>query len=135
MKKLRFDLAYKEQRILDLLWANPEGLTSVNLLEMEPELYPTPVYVHRAINSLIAKELIEECGSVKYNKQYARKFKASLSKEEFAAGLLTQKGIGFKYIGGIAKAFYKDYAVNVEDRATVLGELEQMIKDLKGSAR
>ena len=132
MKKERFDLSDKEQRVMDLLWENPEGLTSVDILEQARDILTTPVYVHRALNVLLAKKLIEECGSVRYNKQYARKFKASMTREEFGAGLLAQRGMGISSLHRIAVAFCKQESDNQEEREKLIEELEQMINDLRG---
>ena len=33
MKKTRFELSFREQQIMDLLWNAKEGLTSVDILE------------------------------------------------------------------------------------------------------
>lgn len=132
MKKTRFELSSREQRVMDLFWNTNEVLTSVDILEQLHDIMLNPTYVHRSLTILLEKQFIEECGSVRYNKQYARKFKPSITREEFAAGLLTEKGIHFHSLNGIAMAFLKQSTnINPQEKQEIIDELKQMITKLE----
>lgn len=132
MKKTRFELSSREQQVMDLFWNSSEGLTSVDILEKLSDIMINPTYVHRSLSILLEKGFIEECGSVRYNKQYARKFKPAITREEFAAGLLTEKGINFNSLNGIAMAFLKQSnSINEQSKKEVINELKQIINELE----
>lgn len=132
MKKLKYDLAEREQEILNLLWNTESGLTSVDILEQSPEIMKNSTYIHRALTVLEEKGLIEVCGTVRYNKQYARKFKVSLTKEEFAAGLLCERGFSVNSLNGIAAAFIKCSSKGNEDmKQAAIHKLKEMIEHLE----
>ena len=130
MKKTRFELSFREQQIMDLLWNAKEGLTSVDILEQHSDIMINATYVHRSISVLLEKGFIRECGSVRYNKQYARKFQPELSREEFMAGLLVEKGVQLSSLNGIAMAFLNK-ANDLQKKKEVICELKQMINELE----
>lgn len=123
MKKRRFELNSREQQIMELLWANPEGLTSVDIFDQLTEELVNQTYAHRTINSLLDKELIIANGTVRYNKQYARRFITTMTREEFGAGLLLENGIGSSSISELAMSL-------VNQDSTPLNK-EELIKELK----
>lgn len=123
MKKRKYELTLREQKLMDLLWNNPEGLTSVDIFDQLNEIMVNPTYAHRTINSLLERELITDCGTVRYNKQYARKFVASLSREEFGVGLLLENGIGLSSLSELTMSL-----VNQDESST---NKDEIIKDLK----
>ena len=132
MKKARFELSDREQQTMELFWRTEDGLTSVDIIEQLGNIMITPTYAHRTLNTLLDKKLIKECGSVRYNKQYARKFKAAITKEEYAAGLLEEKGINFQSLNGIAMAFLKQSKkINTQEKEEVVRELKKMIADIE----
>ncbi len=132
MKKTRFELSTREQHVMDLFWSTGDGLTSVDILEQLNDIMVNPTYVHRSLSALLEKGFIQECGSVRYNKQYARKFKPTLTKEEFAAGLLAEKGMQLKSLKGIAMAFLNQSDdANSQKKQNVINELKQMIDELE----
>lgn len=132
MKKSRYELSFREQKIMDLLWENHDGLTSVDMLAQLSDVMSSPTHVHRAITSLLSKGLIQECGSVRYNKQYARKFQPALSREEYAAGLLEEKGFSLDSLNSIAAAFLKhSEKPDPQKKEQIIDELKQIIDELE----
>ena len=131
MKKTRFELSTREQRVMDLFWSTNDGLTSVDILEQLSDIMINPTYVHRSLAILLEKGFIEECGSVRYNKQYARKFQPALSKEEFIAGLLSEKGMHLNSLNSSAMAFLKQSPNNSKTKKDIIDELKQMISELE----
>lgn len=130
MKKRRFELTSREQQIMELLWENPEGLTSVDIFEQLTEEMVNPTYTHRAINSLLEKEFITDNGTVRYNKQYARRFITTISREDFGAGLLLENGIGASSISDLAVSLVNQDS-NAVDKDEIIKELKDIIKNLR----
>ena len=117
---------------MELLWNHSEGLTSIDMLQELNEITQSPTYVHRVIKSLLGKNLIRECGSVRYNKQYARKFQATITKEEYAAGLLREKGFCLNSLNGIVSAFVNpDSKHSKKDSQEIIRELKRIITELE----
>lgn len=132
MKKLRYDLSIREQEIMNLLWNSESGLTSVDLLEQSFDIMKNSTYVHRALTILEEKELIEVCGTTRYNKQYARKFKTSLTREEFAAGLLSEKGFSTDSLNSVAMALLRtSLKDNADKKQATVQKLKAMINQLE----
>lgn len=50
MKNRRFELTSREQQVMNLLWNNPERLTSVDIFEQLTDIMVNPTYAHRTIN-------------------------------------------------------------------------------------
>lgn len=130
LSKKQFNLSEKEEMILEKLWENSEGLTSVDMLEQLGDFFINATYVHRTINSLLEKGLIYESGSVRYNKQYARKFHAKYTKEEYIAYFLAQKGIGMHSLSSIAMALIK-HDRNCDDADKIVKDLQTIIDTLQ----
>lgn len=130
MKKRRFELTSREQQVMNLLWDNPEGLTSVDIFEQLTDIMVNPTYAHRTINSLLEKELITDNGTVRYNKQYARKFITTMAREEFGAGLLLENGIGASSLSELAISLVAQDE-NGLDKDELINELKNVIKSLK----
>ena len=84
------------------------------------------------IQSLINKKYISVCGVEKSNTQYARQFEASITKEEYAAILLTNKGIKRKDLVNIVLAMDGTVKGNKEDNEELILELESIINHLRG---
>lgn len=129
MKKRKFELTSREQQVLELLWNNPDGLTSVDIFEQLTEDLVNQTYTHRTINSLLDKELIIDNGTVRYNKQYARRFVATITREDFGAGLLLENGIGASSLSELAMSLVNQD--DTVDKEEIIKELKKIIKCLK----
>lgn len=130
--KGEYQLSIREQRVMDLLWEGETALTSVDILERLSDIMPNATYVHRTINSLLAAELIKECGSIRYRTQYARKFTSCLTREEYAAKYLIKHGIQRKSLGKVTMALVEETRDDANGYTSeLITQLEEIIGKLK----
>lgn len=130
--KDKYQLSKREQSVMDLLWDEGEALTSVDILEALHDVMLNTTYVHRTINSLLEAGLIQECGSVRYRTQYARKFVPCMTREEYAAQYLVKHGIRKKSLGRIAMALFKETQGDKNAYTDeMIEELQEIIDRLK----
>lgn len=130
-----YQLSQREQSVMDLLWDEGEGLTSVDMLERLSDIMPNATYVHRTINPLLEAGLIRECGSVRYRTQYARKFEPCLTREEYAAKYLVRQGIRRKSFGKVAAALFHETREDSKQHTDeLIAQLEEIIENLKAQS-
>lgn len=84
MKKHAAKLTKSEKQVLQLLWDREEPLTSSEIVQFCANRTWKSSYIHILINSLLEKEMIEVVGFKKTTKNYARTFKATMSREEYS---------------------------------------------------
>lgn len=117
---------------MDLLWEKKAALTSVDIFEQLGDVIQNPTYVHRTINQLLAAGLIRECGSVRYNTQYARQFVPCMTREEYAAKYLVKHGIQRESLGKVAVALIKETRDNPsKDTDELIIQLQEIIDEIK----
>ncbi len=130
--KEAYELSKREQYVMDLLWKKEEALTSVDILEQLGDIMQNPTYVHRTINQLLEAGLIQECGSVRYNTQYARKFVPCMTREEYAVKYLVMHGLQRGSFGKVAAALLKEtQSDNNNDMGELITQLQEIIDELK----
>lgn len=124
-------LTKSELEIMELLWQEEEPLTSAQIIEMSVDRTWKKSYVHLLINSLLDKGMIEVVGFIKTTKNYARTFKAKLSKEEYSVGRYTSMQ-SFKQsdIPKMVSALIK----KTED-PSLIEQLEEMIEKKKAELK
>lgn len=132
--KNNYQLSEREQSVMDLLWNKGEALTSVDILEELKDIMPNTTYIHRTINSLLDAGLIQECGSVRYRTQYARKFQPCMTREEYAVKYLIKHGIGKKSLGRVAMALFNEMQGDKDAHTEMIEELQGIIDKLKKQA-
>lgn len=132
MMKDDFQLSVREQSVMDLLWKRGDALTSVDIMEKLGDIMQNITYVHRTINSLLDAGFIQECGSVRYRTQYARKFIPCMTREEYAAKYLIRHGIQAELLGKVAVALLKETQGDGEINADkMIVQLQEIIRYLK----
>lgn len=130
--KEAYQLSKREQCVMDLLWEKEEALTSVDIFEQLGDIMQNQTYVHRTINQLLAANFIQECGSVRYNTQYARKFAPCMTREEYAAKYLVKHGIQRKSLGKVAAALLKETRDDKNKHTDeMIAQLQEIIDELK----
>ncbi len=134
MKK-RGILSVKDEQLLELLWRYNKPLTSIEILEL-PEVVENgwnETSVFRMINSLLAGEYIRVCGLKQNKTQYARKFEAALTKEEYAAKILFDRGMKKNSLAKIALALvkYDNENEDEEESDELIDQLESIINELR----
>ena len=129
MAKKSEHLTESEEELMELFWSRKEALTSVEILKMDFSHSWSDSYLHIMLRSLMKKKMIEVCGTVQYGTQYARQFVPSMTKEEYVAKIITEKGVDKSSLAKVAVAMVKE--TDVETRADLIEELEKIIRELK----
>ena len=75
MKKNKNTLTDSEKQVMELLWKEQKPMTSMEIAEQSTEYGWKSSYVFILIKSLLKKNMIEECGIIQSNTQYARQFR------------------------------------------------------------
>ena len=132
MMKDEYQLSKREQCVMDLLWEKGEALTSVDIFEQLGDIIQNPTYVYRTINQLLNANFIQECGSVRYNTQYARKFVPCMTREEYAAKYLVRHGIHRESLGKVAVALIQETQDDKNKHTDeMIAQLQEIIDALK----
>lgn len=121
----------REEELMNLLWAREEAMTSIQFEQSVDEKEWNHAAIFRVIKSLLKKGLIEECGTELHKKQYARRFRPTITKEEYLAGFLAERGIDGKSLAGIAMTLVKKNGNTKKDDELLISELENMISNLR----
>lgn len=138
MMKDAYQLSKREQCVMDLLWEKGIAMTSLDILENLSDIMKNPTYVHRTINQLLDVNLIQECGSVRYNTQYARKFVPCMTREEYSAKYLVSHGIRKETFGKTVLALLKETQDNKNKHTDdvqmdeMIAQLQEIIDEIKG---
>lgn len=82
-------LTKSELEIMDIMWKENRPLTSSQIIDLSTNRSWKKSYIHLLINSLLEKDMIKTTGFVKTTKNYARTFKAKVSKEDYSISQFT----------------------------------------------
>ena len=121
----------REEDMLNMLWENGEPMTSVDLEQTLDADEWNHAAIFRIIKSLLAKGLIEECGTQLRGKQWTRRFQPTLTKEEYMAQYLVDRGIDAKSLGQVALAIVNKSGKSEADDEKLIRELEEIIQRIR----
>ena len=96
-------MTQKEEDLMEFLWKQATPLTITEMAGIGQEEW-NQVTLFRIVKGLLNKGYLKIHGFEKNNTQYARSFIPSLTKEEYAAILLSERGIKSSSLGSIALA-------------------------------
>lgn len=122
-----------EEELMNIFWNEDRPLTSVEILELAAHKSWKGNYLHKMLHGLQKKGFIEVCGTVQYGKQYAREFTPIITREEYAANLLSWQGVNASSFAKIAMALVKRGKKDEKPNEKLILELEKMIAQLKNS--
>ena len=126
-KKKKFVLTPNEEFLMGVFWNSDQPLTSVELAELCKLQKWKLEHIINMIRFLEDKGMLEACGLVHYSRKYARSFRPTLSREEYAAKLALSAGIDEENLGNVIIAMIK----NVYDTEDVSKHLEQVVRDIR----
>ena len=109
-------LKEKEELFLELFWESGKDMTSVDLAEAIPGKIwsrKSDANVHRILNSLLKKEMLQVCGYTQYKTQYARNFQPTLTRDEYNMSVLREKGLS-GYAAAETALSSLSYALEIE---------------------
>ena len=112
---------------MNIFWLENRPLTSVELTELSKEHGWNQEYILNMLRSIKKKGMVEVCGTVQYNKQYARSFCYCVSRAAYAAKLAASVGIDRSMLAETIDALVKNVC-QTEDTA---GCVEEVLQELK----
>ena len=113
----------KEETVMELLWDKQKPMTVAEIGNVIKGKGWNKSTLFNTIQSLTQKKYLKVCGIEKNHTQYARQFETSISKEEYAAIMLTNKGIKKKDLGNIALAMSGSSDDNFENNELIFVNL------------
>lgn len=124
----------REEDLMNVFWNQKEPMAITDIIELLDKEQWNQVTLFRIVKKLLDKGYLEIYGFKKNNTQYARKFIPSLTKEEYAAVLLSERGIESNSLANIALAMLggnKRKEVCEEEKNYLIHELENIIEQIK----
>ena len=121
---------------MQLLWGQ-NGETALSVADFERlfagEKISRPT-IFKALQSLTKKGYVSVAGLEPAGTVYARKYEPAITKEEYAAIVLSKSGIGTASLGSLALAMLgneKDVKYDREKDAELIRELEEIIERIR----
>ena len=125
----------KEENLMELLWDEQRPLTTAEIGSVLKGKGWNKSTLFNTIQSLLEKGYIKVSGVERSHTQYARQFEYTMTKEEYAALFLTEKGIKRSALGNIALAMTGSSSSDEEADEELIQELENIIKQLRGNRK
>lgn len=124
----------REEKIMNLLWEQNKALTIPEIEQCFSEENLSRASVFKAVQSLMEQEYVCVAGLERTNKTYARRFKAAITREEYAAILLERKGIKTSSLGNVILAMLgndRNEELDKEKDERLISDLENIIQKLR----
>ena len=127
-------LNQREEDMMEMLWEQGQPMTSAEMkITLEKQGWNKST-LFNTIQSLLDRGYIRISGLERNHTQYARQFEAAVSKEEYMARLLTEKGITSSELANIALAMTggeKGKKRSRKENDALIADLEQIISRLR----
>jgi len=128
----------KEEVFMNILWDLEKPLSSMDIIEIAPSGTwgaKSDKNIHRIIRQLLQKDMVEVCGQVQSGTQYARLFRPTISREDYAIKLLS--GFQCNSLVKIALGLTRAAKGKLQDQSGVdegvMEEFEKMIREFRES--
>ena len=127
----------REQRIMEKIWEQTDENNEVSVAGLE-ELFAgekmSKVSIFKAVQSLLKKGYIDVGGLELSGTVYARKYKAVITREQYAAIVLANGGIRTSSLGSLVLAMIgndRDDMPNETKDEELITELEKVIERIR----
>lgn len=130
----RYIMNKREEKVMEHLWTKGIPMTITELEELMVDENLGKASIFKAVQSLMKYGYIKINGVELVGKSYARRFEAAISKEEYAAIVLLEKGFSRSSLGEIAVAMIgseKGSKKNKKENEKLIADLERVIAKLK----
>ena len=131
--KQRKVLTKSEERLMDYLWKQGKAMT-VTELEQALAEEVKKVTIFKAVQTLVEQEYLCVSGLERAGKAYARKFEPAITREEYAAIVLADKGIDTDSLANVAMAMIGNSSSSKKGEDAnekLIKELEEIIEKLR----
>ncbi len=128
----------REEKIMETLWSQQKAVTITEIEELFADEKISKASIFKAVQALVKHGYINICGVELIKKTYARKLEPAISREEYAAIMLMERGITRSSLGEIALAMTgsdKNSKNCQEDDEQLIKELEGIIAKLRGQEK
>ena len=126
--KFRHVMNNREEKVMEYLWEKNEPMTISDLEKLLADEGLGKASIFKAVQALTKCNYIDVSGAELVKRTYARQLKAAITREQYAAILLMERGFDWKSLGGIALAM-----TGANDGNKGSGkEKEKLIKELEG---
>lgn len=130
MRKSISILTPNELLLMEIFWKVNEPLTSidlVNYLSSDCQDWKNG-YLHNLLKTLLDKGMLRVTDIIQCGRRFAKQYEPTLTKEEYAAKMVSSLNFKKESISKIACAIVKEVA---DDSPTVISELEDILDALK----
>lgn len=127
-------MTQREEDLMEFLWTQENPLTITEMEEILDKENWNRVTLFRIVKGLLNKGYLKIYGIERNNTQYARKVMPAITKEEYAAVLLSERGIKSSSLGKIALAMLgtgKRKKTSHDEEEKLVKELEDMITKIR----
>ena len=127
-------LTKNEERLMDYLWKQDKAMT---VMELEQDLAEEGVKkatIFKAVQKLVEQGYLRVNGLERVGKAYARKFEPAITREEYAAIVLADKGIDTDSLINVAMAMIGNSSASKKSEDVnekLIKELEEIIVKLR----
>ena len=130
-KKRNSELTPNEQLLMDIFWKENRPLTSVDLAEYLPEDCQEwkNGYLHNLLKALSDKHMLHVTTIIQYGRRFAKQYEPILTKEEYAARIVSSLNFKEESVPKITCALIKE--ISGDDRERIISELENIVEMMK----
>lgn len=102
-------LTKSEEEIMGLMWKENRPLSRTEIIELLPERSWKKSSIHIFLNSMLEKDAIRVCGSIRTAKRFARQFQPTVTPEQYTLIQLRQiPGFGKNSLVNICRLLLED---------------------------
>lgn len=131
MKKKVSILTPNEQLLMELFWNIGKPMTSIDLCDYLPDDCQDwkNGYLHNLLKILLDKKMLRVTNILQYGRRFAKQYEPALTKEEYAAKMVSSLNFESDSVSKIAYAIAKEVSGENSDR--IISELEDILDKLK----
>lgn len=122
----------REEKLMNYLWESGEPRTVTEIEQMFSGEKLSRATVFKAVQSLTEKRLIRVGGVERTAKTYARRVEPAVTREEYAAILLSEKGIDKGSLKNLVLALLGGADGEEDSDERAIKELEGIISEIRG---
>ena len=127
-------LSPREEQLMDYLWEQDEAQSTDRIQAGLEDKGWNKVTLYRILQGLIDKGYIRISGLERNNTQYLRLMEPAISKEDYTAGILADRGIGVSSIPNLVMAILGtdgNRKRSQKENENIINGLEEIIMEIR----